>query len=376
MRNNRLSLAVLAVTLRAATPAFANPRVLFEREGPLLLPSIVVLAIALRFFSYIGGADPVLRLTRTSEDYSDRVSRWFMLVFLAILFLVVLPLVSIDLAMASLALLFLALAVICLARASQMMVWALHAAISRERPAHLESIRPKRMLLCAALLILVVVGVAALDFAIIRSEGRRHGSPMAWAVSEIRNADLALTKLTADAGVKDLHDLFTDPTDLVRPTLLDTISHQTDIIYELLKKGRNANIGIKAEIKQKLGNAYMDIGLDPWEEAYQFYLGPLNSPVNQIPFRSYRGPSYVYDKAAYEEESKTMKGPAIPEADMPPAPGFPAPKDLIVYIFSTGKDKRINQPFGPDYDSLEPDLKGGGDDINNWDVRSGWAEFY
>jgi hypothetical protein len=47
--------------------------------------------------------------------------------------------------------------------------------------------------------------------------------------------------------------------------------------------------------------------------------------------------------------------------------GFPAPKNMSVYIFSSGPDRRINQPFAPDYESLKPEDRGGGDDINSWD---------
>jgi hypothetical protein len=197
--------------------------------------------------------------------------------------------------------------------------------------------------------------------------GHIERRPMAMAVASVRNADLALTKLLADAQRRNLRQLFSDPASLDRPSFIEMIAHHTALAYELLRKGKGADIGLKPEIKQKLMDSYMNIAKDPWGTAYRFYFGPLKCRVNEIPFRSYRGEKYVYDHAAFEELEKEHRDNPVPESDIPPAPGFPAPRDLPVYIFSCGGDKKPAQlPWNGD----------GYDDINNWDNTSGWGEFY
>ena len=190
---------------------------------------------------------------------------------------------------------------------------------------------------------------------------------MAKAVSEVRTGDLALTKMLEDAECKFLSQLFVNPKELDGPTLAESIEHQTKLCYELLRKGKNAELDLKPEVRQKLSNAYMDIDKDPWGNKYQFCFGPLKCRVNEVPFRSYRGENYAYDRAALEELDKKLRNNPVPDADIPPAPGYPAPRDLPVYIFSYGQNEKPEQlPWNGN----------GGDDINNWDAESGWSEFY
>jgi hypothetical protein len=64
--------------------------------------------------------------------------------------------------------------------------------------------------------------------------------------------------------------------------------------------------------------------------------------------------------------------PGNPSADN--SFGYPAPQDLTIYIWCRGEDLESNQLFNS---TTTPDeLKGGGDDINNWDNKSGWEPFY
>lgn len=167
--------------------------------------------------------------------------------------------------------------------------------------------------------------------------------------------------------MKDAHDLFTEPVKLEGPDLPTTIRIQTQLCYELLHQGRLANVALKPEVREKLMSSYMEIGKDPWKQDYLFFLGPMKTPVNARYLRSYRGRNYVYDQVAFEMEQKTTQGNPVPEANLPPAKGYPCPPDLPLYIFSCGKNKTPDQlPWGGD----------GGDDINNWDSNQGCAELY
>ena len=118
----------------------------------------------------------------------------------------------------------------------------------------------------------------------------------------------------------------------------------------------------------------MELPRDPWDAQYQFYAGPhprLRDPsVLPMPWRSYRlalsgdeEDTYVYDGAARTEADRIARGNPKPDGQ----PGFPAPIDLSVYIYSMGSDGMSNQLlYGGD----------GGDDINSWDTANGWAGFY
>jgi hypothetical protein len=186
-------------------------------------------------------------------------------------------------------------------------------------------------------------------------------------LTEIKGAELALTKLMKGAHVESLLDLFIDPAALIKPTTQVTIEVQTAACYDLLQYGKNAKTGLKPEMRSRLGSTYMDLPKDFWMQPYRFYFGPLSGSVNTYIFRCYRGENYVYDLATYEAENKVTRGNPKPDPDTPPAKGYPCPGDLPVYIFSCGADRQPNQlPWGGN----------GGDDINNWDSYAGWSAFY
>ena len=186
------------------------------------------------------------------------------------------------------------------------------------------------------------------------------------AASEIKGADLALTKLLSDGEVSLLTQLFTHPEALIGTSAEETIRLQSQVALELLRHGRDTS-GLKPEKAKRLGPVYMNLGNDPWGHPYRFYFGPLQGPVNAYIFRSYRGPDHVYDMKTYARESEQTRGLPEPEADSSFALGYPCSPDLPVYIFSCGKNGRPNQlPWGGN----------GGDDINNWDNASGWERDY
>lgn len=196
---------------------------------------------------------------------------------------------------------------------------------------------------------------------------RIHRARMARAVSEIKGADLAFIKMLTDASVSSISKLLVDPSILQRPTFEETVAVHTEIAYDLLRHGRNAQAPITPQRRRCLSSSYMDIGKDTWGHDYQFYFGPLQGPVNARFFRSYRGPDYVYDMKTYEYEEKKIPRNPKPETDTPAGKGYPAASDFSVYIFSYGANGKPDQlPWGGD----------GRDDINNWDNAGGWSEFY
>lgn len=350
MRYRTLFATTCLAVLGTTTPAFANPKP--GPFGPMFLPAVLMLVVAYNLLVRLGGAEKVKK-----ELYPDKKrpyhSRDAVVVVVVSFFLSILG--------------YLAMACWCFASGVAMIIWAIAAELYRERPAHLREVRVVRMLLCGALLLLSIPSSMYLNLYLMGPSWFSHRDPMARAVSEVRNADLAFAELLSDIERKNVRDLFANPAELDRPTLAETFEHHTKLCYELLLKGKDAELDLKPEIRRKLASAYLYIGKDPWGNAYQFYLGPLQCRVNEIPFRGYRGEKYVYDMAAYKEaESQHAQNPK-PDADIPPAPGYPAPRDLSVYIFSYGQNKKPEQlPWKGD----------GGDDVNNWDYQAGWAEFY
>lgn len=217
---------------------------------------------------------------------------------------------------------------------------------------------------------------------------------MARAQSEIKGAELAITKMLADVDKQGLDKLF-DPVGslatCVRNAMVDTALRVTagkmysDIFYELLRRGKAADFSFTARylgnetglvfapaVKRKLGSSYMDIPMDPWgAHPYYFFAGPLTSSdiyggTTASPFRCFRvnpindQEPYIYTEPIKAKEDEIMRG--NPRADG--GPGYPSAKDLAVYIWSYGDDELSNQ------------AEGGGDDVNNWDSAAGWSAFY
>lgn len=220
----------------------------------------------------------------------------------------------------------------------------------------------RRFLAVLSVVVLVTVFVAAGSTVRHRT---RHAK-MQKALAEIRGAEQAISYVLLGRA-EGPRQLFTDAASLDRPTFEDSVKLHTSICYELLKKGGNAQVGLKSSMLENLP-AYYNLPKDPWGHDYQFYFGPIrNCPVNKRPFRCYRGRSYVYDMAAYTAEMVRMPNCPKPETDSPPAKGFPCPDDLPIYIYSLGANGKPDQlPLGGD----------GGDDVNNWDTDAGWSCFY
>jgi len=219
---------------------------------------------------------------------------------------------------------------------------------------------------------------------------------VAKALSEVKNAELALTKMLADAGKENFKHFFA-----VTP-MFDTLEEAeyfyTDAMYQLLRRGKAVNLNLNAklvlrdDVRRKLGSAYMDLGKDPWGNLYRFFIGPLRSAGNTIGtsdanYRNYRMPFRIFnvdsdipgslnpDKHTFDTTDEDGRAIRV---------GFPAPNNLPVYIWSTGADMLSAQVIyegasgAGSYNPLVDDQAhmGGGDDINNWDNAQSWAGFY
>lgn len=242
--------------------------------------------------------------------------------------------------------------------------------------------------------LLVVIAIITILASIVAPKiyNAMERAKMARAYSEIKNADLALTKMLTDAERKHFGHFFQnfDPTifnDNTGVNYAAAVQAYTTVFYELLRRGKSADVvgvlgpdaDLKAEIRRKLGTSYMDIGKDPWSNLYQFYAGPFSRQVIIYPFRAFRvDENFVYTDITRTELQTEMRG--NPPADY--AAGFPCPGDLPVYIYSWGGDGVPNQNLdlllgvqqgGPVEENLTRD---GYDDINNWDTQSNWGEFY
>lgn len=257
-------------------------------------------------------------------------------------------------------------------------------------------------------------------------------SRFAKAVAEVNNAETALVGALSDTGRSSFRE-FLDTGDTSTQRRLDCLSYiidQTappdqfcdnvsgqlatfdtplkavneamriyrDFFYELLRQGKNSTVlrsMTNPEVRQKLGTSYMDIGNDPWGNPYNFWMGPLRGPV---PFRCYRirdnardvddpnfsviDDAYIYDAAQESLEREDLPGQpaqddgAFQDAFEYRAFGFPASRDLPVYIWSSGpnmqNDGHLLMQQGLRVDETAPSFLGGGDDPNNWDNESGW----
>lgn len=254
------------------------------------------------------------------------------------------------------------------------------------------------------------------------------------AMTEINNMELAITKMLSDAGRSNLKDLI-DPTVLATYGTPDTwttadfddlVRRYTNATYRLLRKGRGALVPdnpsdpgpsdiafLNADVVRTLGTGYFaELGFDPWDNLYQIYPGTW--PVTNGPnvFRTYLGPQDTGkvlpgdpDLTVGDDLSLGVDAPEganiidIETGEELPLIGIPASARMEVYIWSYGSNLRSGQaiftpptagynpntdpsqyaptPGRDNYDSQqEPELMGGGDDINNWDRELTFMRFY
>lgn len=260
------------------------------------------------------------------------------------------------------------------------------------------------------------------------------------AVSEIKNIDLALTKMLSDAGRSSLNDLLDNT---IKPGTMSSSAdvqdmttwavgdfeayteYYTERVYRLLKKGRGALVaddgsgaavaGYNIDVVRNLGTSYfVELEFDPWGELYNFFPGPWRVTNGPNVFRIYlpvaNGKTVPGESTAATNGddlslgSDTNSGFVITDIETGedvPRCGIPAPNQVNTYIWSNGANLVSGQAeFRPPvvgYDPTvagssqygavspitnaypsgqEPELMGGGDDINNWDNNQTYMRFY
>lgn len=257
--------------------------------------------------------------------------------------------------------------------------------------------------------LLVVVAIIGILAGIVVPNVVRFlkGAKFARAASEIRSAETSLVGMLSDAGRSSFRDFLNENgrtfVDSRKTALangdLDTYKalqgFYNNFFYSLLRQGRNVDdsVMIDPAIKSKLGTSYDTLGNDPWGNQYRFWMGPLPPPGNGtgqgVLFRSYRinlssafdvdeeeYEAYVYDGAKETIEKGKIPGQPKADGDF----GYPAPRDLPVYIYSLGPNQAL-EAFrvidGLYSDNVATDYQGflgGGDDPNNWDHDNGWED--
>jgi prepilin-type N-terminal cleavage/methylation domain-containing protein len=249
------------------------------------------------------------------------------------------------------------------------------------------------------------------------------------AIAEINGIELALTKLLSDCGRSGLSDLYN-----MKALELDFGTYETwdaddfadiqrilsDTTIALLRGGRgafttdnyisntvdpdtNAAVSlIREDVIQNMGTSYMaELGLDPWGNLYQIFPGPWPTRYGLNVFRTYLAPANgvrlpgdptgpTDDDLSLEHDGSNVI--LIDDATGDPMDGFiglPASTKMNAYIWSYGANlvsgqARYSPPsvgYNPNdltnYESgQEPELMGGGDDINNWDRNQTFMRFY
>lgn len=235
---------------------------------------------------------------------------------------------------------------------------------------------------------------------------------VAKAVSETRNAELALTKMLTDTGCSHFGQFFCmdnglngnprNDNPLTFSSIAQAEEFYTNAMYTLLRRGREADIYLgglnvlKPEVKAKLGTAYLDLDKDPWNKLYRFYAGPVRYTGNKVfsgstlyynmPFRVFQQDSDVPGGA--NPDPFTLSGIDDPGTQNLEnlTIGFPASPSLPVYVYSMGADITSGQALyayagsagaaGYLPEVMDDIHRGGGDDINNWDKGQSWVQFY
>lgn len=225
------------------------------------------------------------------------------------------------------------------------------------------------------------------------------------ALGEIQSTELALTKMVSDAGQSGFSAFFDIPAlearrdawaARMRLSPLEAATRiYTTATYALLRHGRAAP-GILAsssdatklsdllnqDVTRHLGTSYLDIASDPWGTDYRIYPGPWREEDGLIPFRTYLGDTRELLPSSPPRVPDMLSRVINDPEDGPTVIGYPAPENLLAFIWSCGENKQNDQPhaggrgFWHYRNDVLPEELGGGDDINNWDSARSWERHY
>ena len=236
-------------------------------------------------------------------------------------------------------------------------------------------------------------------------------------ISEIKNIELAVTKILSDAGRSSIRD-FVDPDkfatardEYMKSAGLDRFEAEvvlySRLCYALLQDGREVlklspargdeelvlvQSFLNAEVVRQLGTSYMsELGMDGGGNSYRFYPGPWPEAMGPILFRTYRN---SWDEGAPPPGVEPSERDPLtvtwqdPETGKPVVVGWPATTKRDIYIWSVSANEVSDQPrYDPTHayapparQHYRPDAEGrylgGGDDINNWDRNGTYMAFY
>lgn len=227
---------------------------------------------------------------------------------------------------------------------------------------------------------------------------------------EINDIELSITCMFSDAGSTNLRDFFDDTAfgeavarlgrERAMAPFEASVEIYTHSTYVLLKRGKHAlhpayfdyPSVLKPAMVGKLVNTYYpELEFDPWGELHRIFPGPWPEDMGPVVFRTFLPPASGYPRRSGEMETVPdallMSGFDLDTGE-PLTFGVPAPSNQDVYIWSFGANLISGQPF---YDpshayappvqqhyegGQEPELMGGGDDINNWDRDQTFMRFY
>jgi hypothetical protein len=133
-----------------------------------------------------------------------------------------------------------------------------------------------------------------------------------------------------------------------------------------------------------------DLGADPWGNLYNIYPGPWMAqdeycvPVT-IPFRVYLKPERELPGEELWADDLTLD--VIDTDGKPITVGWPAEPNRLAFVWSNGSNlesSQANYLASPEQfasaglysEDQDPELWGGGDDINNWDPSNSFGRFY
>ena len=246
--------------------------------------------------------------------------------------------------------------------------------------------------------LLVVMAIIAILASIVVPNVARYitKSRMTNALSEIKNAETAFTGMLASAQVSNFRDFFNpreEPWVQYIPNLAaaDQVyaaqKFYTEAFYLLLRYGKDAEnyvtnqnipiaaVGLDDQVIRKLGASSMEFDKDPWGNLYNVYAGPWRAPNNFFDTR--------YPPFRVRQVDITIPGNISRRtADSDPyvvGETFYGPKDLPIYVYSSGQDKAVGQSLFAvtnGYETSTAEVNGGGDDIGNWDTEQSYDELY
>ena len=256
-----------------------------------------------------------------------------------------------------------------------------------------------------SVVLFLVVGLVGAAVLLPPWDGGHHidRSKSVQAVTEIQGIELGIIKMLSDADRTKLRDFFDDSAfseavarvgrERAMAPFEASVEIYSHCTYVLLRKGRHAldpvilndypkvlNPGV---VKRLANSYYPELALDPWGELYRTFPGPWPEDMGPVVFRTYLPPY----GAVPEPNNLLMSGIDFDTGE-PLTFGVPAPSNQDVYIWSFGANLVSGQPiydpthaYAPPaqqhYDaSQEPELCGGGDDINNWDRNQTFMRFY